>query len=63
MNCVTIPVKGMNMNAIAKALKGVQGVSGVDIDLWQNIATVTYDETMADEQHLRQVVNHTIHHS
>jgi copper chaperone CopZ len=63
MHTITIPVSGMNMNALTKALKGVEGVYGVDIDLWQNLATITYDETIANEGLLQQVVDHSIHDS
>ena len=62
MDVVTIPVNGLNANTVTKALKAVRGVHGVDIDLYQNVATVTFDETEANIAHLEQVVADTCHH-
>ncbi|WP_067922937.1 heavy-metal-associated domain-containing protein [Alicyclobacillus shizuokensis] len=59
MDTVTIPVHGMRMQAITRALKQIRGVHGVDIDLSENLAVVTYDEELTDAATLRQAVQET----
>jgi copper chaperone CopZ len=60
MDTITIPVRGMRMQAVTRALKQIQGVHGVDIDLAENLAVVTFDETQADRATLVQAVEGVI---
>ncbi|MCF8565173.1 heavy-metal-associated domain-containing protein [Alicyclobacillus tolerans] len=59
MDSMTVPVNGLNPNAVTKALKRVKGVVGVNIDLVEQEATVTFDETIASAQRLRDIVEVT----
>jgi len=63
METITMSVEGLNVNAVTKALQRARGVQGVDVDLMTNIATVTFDETELDADHVRQVVQKTHHRS
>ncbi|MCL6631102.1 MAG: heavy-metal-associated domain-containing protein [Alicyclobacillus herbarius] len=60
MDTVTIPVHGMRMQEVTRALKQIEGVRGVDIDLSENLAVVTYDEDLTDAATLRHAVQETI---
>jgi copper chaperone CopZ len=63
METVTLSVIGFNVNAVTKALQRSRGVQSVDVDLVENIATITFDETEVNQETLQQVVTGTKHHS
>ncbi|MDQ0191342.1 heavy-metal-associated domain-containing protein [Alicyclobacillus cycloheptanicus] len=60
MTTATIPVKGMTcdgcVNAVTKALKGVQGVQEANVDLAGQKATVTFDDTKTSVEALKEAV-------
>lgn len=63
MDTLTLSVQGLNINAVTRALRQTRGVEGVDVDLGENIAVVTFDETETTSTHLEEVVSGTHHPS
>ncbi|WP_026965769.1 heavy-metal-associated domain-containing protein [Alicyclobacillus pomorum] len=63
METLTLSVKDFNVNAVMRALQRSRGVQDVDVDLVENIATVTFDETEVTSETLRRVVAGTKHES
>lgn len=60
---LTVSVEGLNVNAVVKTLRRTRGVEGVDVDLGESIATVTFDETEVDSSTVRTLVERTHHPS
>ncbi|MFO2550006.1 heavy-metal-associated domain-containing protein [Alicyclobacillus cycloheptanicus] len=58
---MNISVEGLNVNTVTKALKSIRGVAGVDVDLSENLAIVTFDETEVNGDVLRRAVMGTKH--
>lgn len=60
METKTFSVQGMTCNhcamAVAKALKGVSGVSEARVDLAKGEATVTYDPATASTAKMKEAV-------
>ena len=63
VDTLTLSVQGLNVNAVTRALRQTRGVEGVDVDLGQNVAVVTFDESETNAGHLQQVVSGTHHQS
>lgn len=60
MKKVTLNVEGMSCqhceNRVKKAVSGLTGVTGVEVDLKKNTVTVEYDPAGASEQDLRNAI-------
>lgn len=63
VDTLTLSVQGLNVNAVTRALRQTRGVEGVDVDLGQNVAVVTFDGSHTNAAHLQQVVSGTHHRS
>lgn len=61
MESISIPVDGLNVNTVTKALKCIRGVAGVDVDLAENLAIVTFDESEVDASVLTDTAAGTRH--
>jgi copper chaperone CopZ len=58
---LTLSVKDCNVNVVMRALQRSRGVQDVNVDLVENIATVTFDETEVTSETLQRVVAGTKH--
>lgn len=60
MRTTTIAVKGLScsgcVTSVSKALHSVEGVQNLDINLAENLATVTFDESLVQENHIKNVI-------
>lgn len=60
MDTITVKVDDFGAPEITRVLKGTKGVVGVDIDLSERVATVTYDETELDAARIQSLVARSI---
>ena len=63
MQKITLPIKGMHCAScvmkIEKKLKATEGVADAMVNITNEKATVTFDETKSDEQKIKQAIRET----
>lgn len=63
MQKITLPIKGMHCAScvmkIEKKLKSTEGVADAMVNIANEKATVTFDESKLDEQKIKQAIRET----